>query len=144
MGRRGETNSSSPDRAVGGARYISPQRDTDSIWVLRPQLIIAALAVLALLLALPALALAQGEEPPPGGPTDDEVNAIAEQLYCPVCENVPLDVCGTQACADWRDEIRDAIHALEIRVVKLEQLVKFGGMLFALLQICVTLYLGLR
>ena len=109
MGRRGETNSSSPDRAVGGARYISPQRDTDSIWVLRPQLIIAALAVLALLLALPAVALAQGEEPPPGGPTDDEVNAIAEQLYCPVCENVPLDVCGTQACADWRGEIRQML-----------------------------------
>ncbi len=38
--------------------------------------------------------------------TDDEVNRISEQLYCPVCENVPLDVCGTKACADWRDEIR--------------------------------------
>ncbi len=53
------------------------------------------------------IALAQDgepEEPPPI--TDDEVNAIAEQLYCPVCENIPLDVCGTQACADWREEIR--------------------------------------
>ena len=38
--------------------------------------------------------------------TDDEVNAIARQLYCPVCENIPLDVCGTQACAQWRDLIR--------------------------------------
>jgi cytochrome c-type biogenesis protein CcmH len=38
--------------------------------------------------------------------TDDEVNAIAKTLYCPVCENVPLDVCGTAACADWRYEIR--------------------------------------
>src|SRR5690606_40133074 len=27
-------------------------------------------------------------------------------LYCPVCDNIPLDVCGTAACADWRDEIR--------------------------------------
>ena len=26
-------------------------------------------------------------------PSDDEVNAIARQLYCPVCENTPLDVC---------------------------------------------------
>src|SRR5574341_2402479 len=42
--------------------------------------------------------------------TDDQVNAIAEQLYCPVCENIPLDVCGTQACADWRDEIRQMLH----------------------------------
>lgn len=39
-------------------------------------------------------------------PTDDEVNAIAKQLYCPVCENIPLDVCPTQACAQWRETIR--------------------------------------
>ncbi len=39
-------------------------------------------------------------------PTDDEVNAIAKQLYCPVCENTPLDVCPTEACRQWREEIR--------------------------------------
>jgi cytochrome c-type biogenesis protein CcmH len=39
-------------------------------------------------------------------PSDDQVNAIAKQLYCPVCENIPLDVCGTQACAQWRELIR--------------------------------------
>jgi cytochrome c-type biogenesis protein CcmH len=39
-------------------------------------------------------------------PTDDQVNAIAKQLYCPVCENTPLDVCPTQACKEWREEIR--------------------------------------
>lgn len=38
--------------------------------------------------------------------TDDEVNEIARDLYCPVCENTPLDVCPTQACQDWRAEIR--------------------------------------
>jgi cytochrome c-type biogenesis protein CcmH len=38
--------------------------------------------------------------------TDDDVNAVADDLYCPVCENVPLDVCPTKACADWREEIR--------------------------------------
>ncbi|QPC80949.1 cytochrome c-type biogenesis protein CcmH [Phototrophicus methaneseepsis] len=38
--------------------------------------------------------------------TDDDVNAIAKQLYCPVCENIPLDTCGTAACEDWRYEIR--------------------------------------
>lgn len=51
-----------------------------------------------LLLALPATA----QEPV----TDDEINAVARDLYCPVCENTPLDVCPTQACQDWRDEIR--------------------------------------
>jgi len=39
-------------------------------------------------------------------PSDDDVNAIARQLYCPVCENIPLDVCPTQACEQWREEIR--------------------------------------
>ncbi len=39
-------------------------------------------------------------------PTDDEVNAVAHQLYCPVCENTPLDVCPTDACKDWREQIR--------------------------------------
>jgi cytochrome c-type biogenesis protein CcmH len=39
-------------------------------------------------------------------PSDDDVNAIARQLFCPVCENTPLDVCPTQACTQWRDEIR--------------------------------------
>lgn len=38
--------------------------------------------------------------------TDDDVNEIAGKLYCPVCENIPLDTCGTAACADWRYEIR--------------------------------------
>ncbi|HTX92450.1 MAG TPA: cytochrome c-type biogenesis protein [Anaerolineales bacterium] len=42
-------------------------------------------------------------------PSDDEVNAIASQLYCPVCENTPLDVCPTQACHDWRELIRQML-----------------------------------
>ena len=42
-------------------------------------------------------------------PTDDQVNAIASQLYCPVCENIPLDVCGTQACEQWREQIRQML-----------------------------------
>lgn len=44
--------------------------------------------------------------PNPTTPSDDQVNAIAKQLYCPVCENIPLDVCGTQACEQWRELIR--------------------------------------
>jgi len=39
-------------------------------------------------------------------PTDDEVNQIAKQLYCPVCESTPLDVCPTEACRQWRELIR--------------------------------------
>ena len=42
-------------------------------------------------------------------PSDDQVNAVAKQLYCPVCENIPLDVCPTQACAQWRELIREKL-----------------------------------
>ena len=42
-------------------------------------------------------------------PSDDQVNAIARQLFCPVCENTPLDVCPTQACHDWRELIRQML-----------------------------------
>ena len=44
-------------------------------------------------------------------PTDDQVNAIAKDLYCPVCENIPLDVCPTQACAQWRALIKEKMIA---------------------------------
>src|SRR4030043_2066901 len=42
-------------------------------------------------------------------PSDDQVNAIAKQLYCPVCENIPLDVCPPTACAQWRELIRQKL-----------------------------------
>lgn len=64
------------------------------------------IAVLLLVLSTLAVATvsAQGSTP-----TDDEVNAIAKQLYCPVCENTPLDVCPTLACKEWREEIRSML-----------------------------------
>jgi len=43
--------------------------------------------------------------------TEDEVNEVARGLYCPVCENIPLDVCPTQACSQWRDLIREKLEA---------------------------------
>ncbi len=49
-------------------------------------------------------AFAQGNEP-----TDDDVNRVAKQLYCPVCESTPLDVCPTEACRQWRDLIRSML-----------------------------------
>ena len=66
-----------------------------ALWLVLP-------AFLGALVVLPAAA--QTSEP-----TDDQVNAIAKNLYCPVCENVPLDVCPTQACAQWRATIRQML-----------------------------------
>ncbi len=66
--------------------------------------------LLALLLALSLGALltaaAFAQEPTP---SDDEVNRVASQLYCPVCESTPLDVCPTQACAQWREVVRQKL-----------------------------------
>jgi len=62
------------------------------------------LAVLfAFLFALSFTLTASAQEPTP---SDDDVNRIAKQLYCPVCESTPLDVCPTEACRQWRDLIR--------------------------------------
>ncbi len=67
-----------------------------------------SLLVILLLSTLltPVSAAAQDNEP-----TDDEVNAIAKQLYCPVCENIPLDTCQMRACRQWRDTIREKLTA---------------------------------
>jgi cytochrome c-type biogenesis protein CcmH len=62
--------------------------------------------VLTLVLALLWVGVASAQQPTP---SDDEVNAIASQLFCPVCQNTPLDVCPTQACHDWRELIRQML-----------------------------------
>jgi cytochrome c-type biogenesis protein CcmH len=69
-------------------------------------LFLASLLQVSPLLARPVLA--QTEVPTP---SDDDVNAIARQMYCPVCENVPLDVCETKACEQWRELIREKLAA---------------------------------
>ena len=67
---------------------------------------------LAIILVLASGLFAGGtvyaQQPQPT-PSDDQVNAIAKQLYCPVCENTPLDVCPTTACAQWRELIRQKL-----------------------------------
>lgn len=67
------------------------------------------LSILVLLFALPAAARAQDPTPVPGTVTDDEVNRVAKKMYCPVCENIPLDVCPTEACRQWRQTIREKL-----------------------------------
>jgi cytochrome c-type biogenesis protein CcmH len=71
---------------------------------------LGVLFALALVVLLGTLVISpvMAQEPEPT-PSDDEVNAIAKQLYCPVCENIPLDVCGTTACEQWRDAIREKL-----------------------------------
>ncbi len=67
-----------------------------------------ALSILAagILVLLPQTLLGQES-----APSDDQVNEIASDLYCPVCPNTPLDVCETLACSEWREQIREQIAA---------------------------------
>jgi cytochrome c-type biogenesis protein CcmH len=68
------------------------------------------LSIALLWSALPAFGQADAppQDPPIGAAqiSDDAVNTVAEKLYCPVCENIPLDSCGTAACVDWKNDIR--------------------------------------
>jgi cytochrome c-type biogenesis protein CcmH len=73
---------------------------------LRQRLIILLLTIFASLLAVSVVYAQDGG---PGTPTDNDVNRVAKQLYCPVCPNTPLDVCETKACEDWRAQIRDQL-----------------------------------
>src|SRR5574342_405641 len=73
---------------------------------LHRRLLLILIAAVSSLLAA-STAYAQSDQPVT--PTDDDVNRVAKQLYCPVCPNTPLDVCQTKACEDWRAQIRDQL-----------------------------------
>lgn len=60
------------------------------------------IALLATLFASPVFA----QDPTP---SDDEVNKIAKQLFCPICQSTPLDVCPEEACRQWRELIREML-----------------------------------
>jgi cytochrome c-type biogenesis protein CcmH/NrfF len=64
---------------------------------------LGGLILLLFLFALPVFAQEAMDD---GVVTADEVNAVSQRLYCPVCPNERLDACQTQACASWRDDIR--------------------------------------
>ena len=67
-------------------------------------------AILVMLLtACTSLPATQAVPQVSGSPSDDEVNAIARELFCPICQNTPLDVCPTEACRQWRELIRQML-----------------------------------
>lgn len=64
---------------------------------------------LTFLLSLVAVTVVYAQDGSGETPSDNDVNRVAKQLYCPVCPNTPLDVCETKACEDWRAQIRDQL-----------------------------------
>ncbi len=69
------------------------------------------ISLLILMTAGLAVLTVHAQETNPDFPSDNDVNTIAKQLYCPVCPNTPLDVCETQACKDWRAQIKSQLAA---------------------------------
>jgi cytochrome c-type biogenesis protein CcmH len=76
-------------------------KDTNQKRITNYKLPFACAIALAFVFSVFVIVFAQGPTP-----TDNEVNRIAKQLYCPVCESTPLDVCPTEACRQWRELIR--------------------------------------
>jgi len=98
-------------RDLHGAITVEPPER--SIWRSASCAASSRRSLLILLLGLLVLAGAaltqaqQGSTPV----TDDQVNAVARRMFCPVCENEPLDVCMTEACRRWREDIRGQLAA---------------------------------
>ena len=61
---------------------------------------------LIVLMMLAGAAVAQAELA-----SDNDVIRVAQRMYCPVCENIPLDECQTGACLEWKEEIRAQLAA---------------------------------
>jgi len=62
--------------------------------------------LVGLLAGLLVVASVSAQTPTPNRrPNPDDVNRVAKKLYCPVCENEPLNVCQTPACVQWKAQI---------------------------------------
>ena len=64
------------------------------------------LLVVALLAGLTGIAFAQT-------PTPNQINAIAKDLWCPLCNGVRLDNCELQACIQMKEVIAQKLMAGE-------------------------------
>lgn len=79
-------------------------------WLLLVGLFILALILFGVLLLVTAPS-AIAPTRPAASNLDDETMRVAQTLYCPVCPGVPLDVCETQACQQWRALIKEKLAA---------------------------------
>ncbi len=79
-------------------------------WLLLFGLVVLGLILFGLLMiitASPSIAPTK----PAAENLDEETLRVAQNLYCPVCPNTPLDVCETPACQQWRALIREKLAA---------------------------------
>src|SRR5512139_749692 len=122
MGRRHHPRDRHDRRDVAGARHAAPDGKCARTHgggrggevmsrMLKIVMFVLWVVLILALIAMTSVALAQDGTPPAPTPvterevTADDVNRVARQMYCPVCENEPLDACRTAACQQWRAQI---------------------------------------
>jgi cytochrome c-type biogenesis protein CcmH len=76
------------------------------LFILKNKWFLACLLWILSALLVNSLVFAQDQQPTV---SDDDVNKVASQLYCPICDNVRLDICDTDVCKLWREEIREQL-----------------------------------
>ncbi len=85
-------------------------RTNNRRWVPALVLVVSAVVLGALLMLSPQPA--QAQQPTPVDPALlARMEKIASGLYCPVCVGVPLNVCETTACEQWRNLIVEKLAA---------------------------------
>lgn len=86
----------------------------------RRRMVVAVLICLALIVPT-----AQAQEAPT--PTLDQIQAVARELYCPMCNGVRLDNCDLQACIQMRQVIADRLAAgVSKEQIKQEFVAQYG------------------
>lgn len=89
-----------------------PQKESEGVHIRLFEVCFKTFGWRARMALLPALFLATAAVwAQDGGVTDNDVIRVAERMYCPVCENIPLDDCETIACVEWKAEIRAQLAA---------------------------------
>lgn len=81
-----------------------------------------AVALLLVSMLITLVAQAQDSEV-----SDNAVNRVAQKMYCPVCENIPLDECQTSTCIEWKEEIRAQLTAGQSEQEVIESFVRRFG-----------------
>lgn len=90
-------------------------------WGRSVRLALLALSLFLVVAAPPALAQ-QGPTP-----TADQINTVARELYCPLCNGVRLDTCDLQACIQMRQVIADKLAAgVPKEQIKQEFVIEYG------------------
>jgi len=68
----------------------------------------SALVLIALLIGFTLALVTSAQE---ASVTYDDMIRVASKMYCPICENEPLDECRNPTCIEWKEEIRQQLEA---------------------------------